>query len=87
MQPARARLRAAYSAARLMFCERRDANCNRLCTARRSDLASCDGAAGFDDREEFRRMMLMLLEQRGLRTLESGKSSSKLRPCKRRPWD
>ena len=65
-----------------MFCERRDANCNRLCTARRSDLASCDGAAGFDDREEFRRMMLMLLEQRGLRTPESGKSSSKRRPCK-----
>ena len=34
------------------------------------------------DREEFRRMTLMLLEQRGLPTPESGKSSSK-----RRPWD
>ena len=32
---------------------RTDADCNRLCTARRSDLASCHGAAGFDDRELF----------------------------------
>ncbi len=38
---------------RLILCERRDADCNRLCTARRSDLASCDGAAGFNDRELF----------------------------------
>ena len=82
MQPALARLRAAYSAARLMFCGSDDTECNRLCTARHSDLASCDGAVGFDDREEFRRMMLVLLEQRGLRTPESGKSSSKCRP-----WD
>ena len=82
MQPALARLWAAAGAVRLMFCERRDADCNRLCTARRSDLASCDGAAGFDDREEFRRMVLVLLEQRGLPTPESGKSSSKCRP-----WD
>ena len=40
-------------AARLMLCEQGDADCNRLCTARRSDLASCDGTAGFDDRELF----------------------------------
>ena len=36
-----------------MLCEQGDADCNRLCTARRSDLASCDGSAGFDDRELF----------------------------------
>ena len=36
-----------------MLCERGDGDCNRLCTARRSDLASCDDAAGFDDRELF----------------------------------
>ena len=40
-------------AARLMLCEQGDGDCHRLCTARRSDLASCDGAAGFDDRELF----------------------------------
>ena len=40
-------------AVRLMLCEQGDADCNRLCTARRSDLASCDDAAGFDDRELF----------------------------------
>ena len=40
-------------AARLMLCEQGDADCNRLCTARHSDLTSCDGAAGFDDRELF----------------------------------
>ena len=34
-------------------CEQADADCNRLCTARHSDLTSCDGAAGFDDRELF----------------------------------
>ena len=33
------------------------------------------------DREEFRRMALMLLEQRGLPTIESAKSVSR-----RRPW-
>ena len=38
---------------RLMVCEQGDADCNRLCTTRHSDLASCDGAAGFDDRELF----------------------------------
>ena len=31
----------------LMLCEQADADCNRLCTARHSDLTSCDGAAGF----------------------------------------
>ena len=36
-----------------MLCERGDGDCNRLCTARRSDLTSCDAAAGFDDRELF----------------------------------
>ena len=36
-----------------MLCEQADADCNRLCTARHSDLASCDDAAGFDDRELF----------------------------------
>jgi hypothetical protein len=40
-------------ALRLMLCEQGDADCNRLCTARHSDLTSCDGAAGFDDRELF----------------------------------
>ena len=38
---------------RLMLCEQADADCNRLCSARHSDLTSCDGAAGFDDRELF----------------------------------
>ena len=38
---------------RLMLCDQGDADCNRLCTARHSDLASCDGVAGFDDRELF----------------------------------
>ena len=40
-------------AVRLMLCDQDDTDCNRLCTARRSDLASCDSAAGFDDRELF----------------------------------
>ena len=40
-------------AARLMLCEQADADCNRLCTARRSELAPCGWAAGFDDREMF----------------------------------
>ena len=38
---------------RLMLCDQGDGDCNRLCTARHSDLASCDGVAGFDDRELF----------------------------------
>ena len=40
-------------ALRLLLCDQGDADCNNLCTARRSDLASCDGTAGFDDRELF----------------------------------
>ena len=40
-------------ALRLVLCDQGDGDCNRLCTARRSDLPSCDGAAGFDDREMF----------------------------------
>ncbi len=40
-------------ALRLMLCDQGDADCNRLCTARRSSLACCDRAAGFDDREVF----------------------------------
>ena len=40
-------------ALRLMLCEQDDADCNRLCSARRSELAPCGGAAGFDDRELF----------------------------------
>ena len=40
-------------AVRLMLCGQDDADCNHLCTARHSDLTSCDGAAGFDDRELF----------------------------------
>ena len=40
-------------ALRLMLCEQADADCNHLCTARHSDLTSCDGAAGFDDRDLF----------------------------------
>ena len=40
-------------AVRLMLCEQDDDDCNRLCRARRSELAPCDRAAGFDDRELF----------------------------------
>ncbi len=43
----------AAGAVRLMLCDQGDADCNRLCTARRSDLTSCDRVAGFDDRELF----------------------------------
>ncbi len=49
----RPRTTEAAGAARRMLCEQGDADCNRLCTARHSDLTSCDGAAGFDDRELF----------------------------------
>ncbi len=86
-------------AVRPMLCGSDDTECNRLCSARRSELALCDEAAGLDDRELFEllleprhrsplyrssllRMILMLLEQHGLPTPESGKSSSKCRP-----WD
>ena len=40
-------------AVRLMLCGQNDDDCNRLCSARRSELAPCDRAAGFDDRELF----------------------------------
>ena len=40
-------------AVRLMLCGQDDADCNRLCSARRSELAPCGWAAGFDDRELF----------------------------------
>ena len=40
-------------AVRLMLCDQGDADCNRLCTARHSELASCAAAAGFDDRDLF----------------------------------
>ena len=49
----RPRTTEAAGALRLMLCGQGDGDCNRLCTARRSDLPSCDGAAGFDDREVF----------------------------------
>ena len=44
-------------AVRLMLCNQGDADCNRLCTARRSDLPSCDAAAGLDDRDLFELML------------------------------
>ena len=40
-------------AVRLMLCDQGDADCNRLCTARRSQSETCDAAAGFDNRELF----------------------------------
>ena len=40
-------------AVRPMLCGQDDDDCNRLCSARRSELAPCDRAAGFDDRELF----------------------------------
>ena len=40
-------------AVRLMLCGQCDDDCNRLCSARRSELAPCGWAAGFDDREMF----------------------------------
>ena len=40
-------------AVRLMLCDQGDAECNRICSARRSELVPCDAAAGFDDREIF----------------------------------
>ncbi len=47
-------------AVRLMLCGSDDTECNRLCSARRSKLAPCDGAVGFDDRE----LCELLLEPR-----------------------
>ena len=49
----RPRIAEVAGALRLMLCGQGDADCNRLCTARRSDLACGDRAAGFDDRELF----------------------------------
>ena len=51
-------------AVRLMLCDQGDGDCNRLCTARRSDLPPCDGAAGFDDSSEsFERFLYFLQRQ------------------------
>ena len=49
----RPRTTAAAGAVRLVLCDQGDADCNRLCTARRSQSEICDGAAGFYDRELF----------------------------------
>ena len=49
----RPRTTEAAGAVRLMLCDQGDADCNRLCTARHSQLETCDGAAGFDDRDLF----------------------------------
>ncbi len=49
----RPRTTEAAGAVRLMLCDQGDADCNRLCTARHSQSETCDGAAGFDDRELF----------------------------------
>ena len=40
-------------AVRASLCVSNSVECTRRCSARRSDLAQCDGAAGFDDRELF----------------------------------
>ena len=40
-------------AVRVCLCDRDDGECGRLCNARRSNLAQCRAAAGFDDREFF----------------------------------
>ncbi len=40
-------------AVRVCLCGSDATECTRRCSARRSDLAQCDGAAGFDDRELF----------------------------------
>ena len=49
----RPRTTEAAGAVRLMLCDQGDADCNRLCTARHSQLETCDSTAGFDDRELF----------------------------------
>ena len=49
----RPRTTEAAGAGRLILCDQGNDECNQLCTARHSDLASCDRAAGFDDRELF----------------------------------
>ena len=40
-------------AVRACLCVSNPTECTRRCSARRSDLSQCDGAAGFDDRELF----------------------------------
>ena len=52
-QRSRPRTTEVAGAVRLMLCEQGDGDCNRLCTARHSDPASCDDTPGFDDRELF----------------------------------
>ena len=49
----RPRTTEAAGAVRLMLCDRGDADCNRLCTARHSQREVCEAAAGLDDRELF----------------------------------
>ena len=49
----RPRTAEAAGAVRLMLCGQGDADCNDLCTARQSQLETCNAAAGFDDREVF----------------------------------
>ena len=44
-------------AVRVALCGSSDAECARRCSARRSDLMQCDGAAGFDDRELFEALL------------------------------
>ena len=44
-------------AVRVALCGSGDVECARRCSARRSDLMQCDGAAGFDDRELFEALL------------------------------
>lgn len=44
-------------AVRVALCVSSDAECTRRCSARRSDLMQCDGAAGFDDRDLFEALL------------------------------
>ena len=61
-------------AVRVALCGSGDAECTRRCSARRSDLMQCDGAAGFDDRELFE--ALLEPEQRSP-LYQSGRLSSR----------
>ena len=47
----------AAGAVRVALCGSDATECTRRCSARRSDLAQCDGAAGFDDRELFESLL------------------------------
>lgn len=49
----RPRTTEAAGAVRLMLCDQGDADCNRRCTARHSQIYACEAAAGFEDREVF----------------------------------